>query len=352
MLLGEDDYPLHQTALPLAHVMNGHPNGYDRFWFNGYDENQFFAIALGLYPNRGVIDAAFSYCDATTQRSVFSGDRLLGRPTAVGPISIEIVEPMRRNRIVVNSPEQGLRADLEFVRRTVPVEEPRQTMHDGERIFMDVTRATSMGTWNGWIETPEGRHEIESMWGTKDRSWGIRPIGEPLPGAPSTRAPQLCFQWAQINMADGAVHFMSFDDSNGRALSRSTHVVALEGAGGESLHEGRLVIAPLSGTRQAAGATLFVDEEPVSLAPIFTFHMRGAGYSHPTYAHGRFHGESYVVGESLEIATLDRLDYHNLHVQQVVRATRRGQEGLGVLETLIIGPYAPMGLTALLDGAS
>ena len=35
MLLAEDDYPLHQTVLPLAHVMDGHPNAYDRFWFNG-----------------------------------------------------------------------------------------------------------------------------------------------------------------------------------------------------------------------------------------------------------------------------------------------------------------------------
>jgi len=53
MLLAEDDYPLHQTVLPLAHVMDGHPNAYDRFWFNGYDEEFYFAFALGLYPNRG-----------------------------------------------------------------------------------------------------------------------------------------------------------------------------------------------------------------------------------------------------------------------------------------------------------
>ena len=60
MLLPEDDFPIHQTAQPLAHVMDGHPNAYDRFWFNGYTSDFYFAVALGLYPNRGVIDGAFS----------------------------------------------------------------------------------------------------------------------------------------------------------------------------------------------------------------------------------------------------------------------------------------------------
>ena len=64
MLLPEDDFPLHQSAQPLSQVMGGHPNAYDRFWFNGYDDTTFFAFALGLYPNRGVIDAAFSVVHA------------------------------------------------------------------------------------------------------------------------------------------------------------------------------------------------------------------------------------------------------------------------------------------------
>ena len=134
MLLAEDDYPLHQTALPLAHVMDGHPNAYDRFWFNGYDEEFYFAFALGLYPNRGVIDAAFSVVQGERQYSVFASDALVGRPTAVGPMRLEIIEPMRVNRVVVEAPDHGLRCDLTYTRRTAISEEPRQTMHDGARL--------------------------------------------------------------------------------------------------------------------------------------------------------------------------------------------------------------------------
>ena len=57
MLTSFDDYPVHQTALPIAHAGGGHPDYYDRFWFNGYTEDYYFAVALGLYPNRGVIEA-------------------------------------------------------------------------------------------------------------------------------------------------------------------------------------------------------------------------------------------------------------------------------------------------------
>ena len=57
-----DDYPVHQTPVPVAHMATGDPNHYDRYWFNGYDVDGewYFGVAMGVYPNRGIIDAAFS----------------------------------------------------------------------------------------------------------------------------------------------------------------------------------------------------------------------------------------------------------------------------------------------------
>ena len=62
MLTRGDDYPVHQTAEPIAQVATGDRNFYDRYFFNGYsrDGELFFAAALGVYPNRGVMDAAVS----------------------------------------------------------------------------------------------------------------------------------------------------------------------------------------------------------------------------------------------------------------------------------------------------
>ena len=350
MLLPSDDFPLHQTPLPIGHVMDGHPNAYDRYWFNGYTPDLYFALALGLYPNRGVIDAAFSVVVDGSQYCVFASDALVGRPTSVGPITIEIVDPMRVNRIIVDAPEHGLRADLTYTKRTATGEEPRQTIHDGPRILMDVTRATQLGTWAGWFETPDGRVDVgDDVMGTKDRSWGVRPVGEPLPGAPGVRALELCFLWAPLHFNDGGVHFMTFDDPRGHAIARSTARLALVGDAERA--QGNIRVTMAKGTRWMREATLDIDDERITLTPLLRFQMRGAGYSHPRFAHGRWHGGLVVSSEVLDLSALDPLEYANIHVQHVVRAERGDEVGIGVLEQLIVGPYEPSGLTGLLDGA-
>ena len=91
--------------------------------------------------------------------------------------------------------------------------------------------------------------------------------------------------------------------------------------------------------------------ETIELEPLLTFRMKGAGYFHPQWAHGLWHGELAVGGECADVAELDNLDFHNIHVQQVMRATWGDRSGIGVLEQLAIGPHAPSGFTDLLDGA-
>ena len=56
-----DDFPIHQTAEPIAYSGTDR-NFYDRYFFNGYHPTEgedFFAIAFGVYPHLNVADAAF-----------------------------------------------------------------------------------------------------------------------------------------------------------------------------------------------------------------------------------------------------------------------------------------------------
>lgn len=369
MLTPYDDFPLHQVALPFAQAGDGHPDFYDRFWFNGYTEdNLFFAVAMGLYPNRGVIDAAFSTVRDGEQRSVFASGRIpVDRSlTEVGPIRIEVLEPLRRNRIVVNAPEQGLTADLTFTARTAAFEEPRQTRYNGTRLAMDVTRATSLGSWTGVI-TVNGKEiavSADRTRGTKDRSWGIRAVGEPAPRAPEPDGPQLFFLWAPLNFDDECLHYMLFEDAAGERWANGGAILPVIGeqdpvtpidSGAVHLEDMTHQIDWAPGLRRSQSVQLGFtnprtgDVEQVELEPLLTFRMRGAGYGHPTYKHGAWHDELVVDGEVHRVEELDNLEIPNLHVQQLMRAKWGDKVGLGVLEQYVLGPHAPSGLTELND---
>jgi hypothetical protein len=77
--------------------------------------------------------------------------------------------------------------------------------------------------------------------------------------------------------------------------------------------------------------------------------MRGIGYTHPKWGHGRFHGELEVEREDLPLTGLDPNAIENLHIQAISTLTLRekgrpDQTGLGVFEQLAFGPYPPLGL--------
>src|SRR5687768_18441023 len=101
MLSPFDDYPIHASADPIVHPATGDPNHYDRYWFNGHqrDGDSYFGAAMGHYPVRGVVDAAFSLVADGVEHSVFgSGSMPLDRATKIGPFRIESSEPLRTIR--------------------------------------------------------------------------------------------------------------------------------------------------------------------------------------------------------------------------------------------------------------
>lgn len=367
MLTPFDDYPIHQTALPVAHPASGDPNHYDRYWFNGYTEEHYFAVAMAVYPNRGIIDAAFAVVHDGVQRSVFASGRIPAdrAETRIGPIRIEVVEPLRVNRVLVDAPEHGLRAELTYRARSVTVEEPRQTITNGVTLTMDSTRLTQWGTWDGTIESGSAPIAVRATRGTKDRSWGIRPVGPQVAGAPSRALPEICFLWAPLHFDDCCTHFMVFERANGHRFVESAAVIPLLAGpddatwgpdlGIEQLLGGDHHVRWAPGLRRSEGATIHLDRadatrETIELEPLLTFRMRGLGYTHPQWGHGVWHDELAVGGEEHPVEALDNLEPWNIHVQQVMRARWGERSGLGVLEQLVFGPHRPSGLTGLLDG--
>ena len=375
MLNRLDDFPIHQTPEPIAHPASSDRNAYDRTWFNGYapDGSYYFGIGMAIYPLRGIMDCAFSVVRPGGLQHCFYASRRA--PTErtemqVGPFRLEIVEPMRQTRIIIDDNESGISCDLTFTARTASIEEARQTLWHGARRIMDATRFDQFGRWSGTIRTPEGDIIVdqEVCRGTKDRSWGVRAVGErDIGGAPPLAMPAFFFLWAPLVWDDHISHAIFFDGQRGEALVRegiiaplyasSADIPGVEDGRDQRMATARHRVTYHPGTRLAQSAEIDLvshdgDTRTITLEPILKFQMKGLGYSHPEWGQGMWKGELAIGHEHFDPDALDMLQPENIHVQQVVRARdNSGRTGIGVLEQVCIGAYAPSGFTTMFDGA-
>ena len=365
VLTSYDDFPIHQSSVPIAHTATADVNHYDRYFFNGYAKagDLYFGAAMGLYPNRHVADAAFCVVRGGVQTSVFRSQRApMARvdATDLGAIKVEIVEPLRTLRITVDAPEQGVRAELTFEHRSPAVEEGHFLLRAGVRVLFDYTRLTQFGDWHGWIELDGERIELtaDDVWGSRDRSWGVRPIGEPAPsGAPIPFA-QFFWLWAPTNFPSLSTHFDVNEFGDGKRWHETGTIVRP----GQEPHMMRTVewrVQWRPGTRFADSFEYdLVDWDgsitTVKMTPRYEFQMRGIGYGHPEFGHGYWKGESVTGGERLQLPVENPLAREHVHVQALCDAELHlpdgtVEHGMGILEQLAIGPH-PSGLTGILDG--
>jgi hypothetical protein len=362
MLTKGDDFPLHQSSEPIAFAGTDR-NFYDRYFFNGYnaDGSIFFAAAMGFYPQLGIIDASFcvvldgvQYNLRASRRS--GGERL---DLQVGPIRISVDEPLERLTLHIAANDGPLAGELTFQARHFPIAEPRFIRRNGTRLFMDYSRMTQNGHWSGWFSVKGARCDLTSGWaGTRDRSWGIRPVGasEPQP-PPEGNFNQFFWAWTPCNFAGSSVFFHTNDDGEGAPWNRRAVVVQ---DGGSELHfdSAAFSVAWDKGTRRAASMAVDLGHgHRLELAPQgVIFAMSGLGYTHPIWGHGLDHGADLDIACD-EMSEAER-QWGNplaMHIQQLVRATWSGpmgeQSGIGIFEQLFVGPHQPTGLTGLLDPA-
>ena len=367
MLTKADDYPIHQRPEPIAYA-GGHRNFYDRYFFNGYslDGDLFFAAALGVYPALDVMDAAFSVIHDGRQHNVYAS-RVLHMErldTRVGPIEVEVIEPLRVLGLRVDDAANGISAELRFNARVEVIEEPRFTRRSGAQLAMDITRLTQNGAYGGSITLKGKRFVLEqgTHLGTRDRSWGIRGIGarDPQPN-PLAGPPQFYWLWAPLNFPSQATFYHLNSDAEGEPWNTRGVLSPLLGKGAVvETDETTSTLRFKSGTRHASHARIDYVRKgarlaTIELTPLYHFYMKGIGYGHPKWSHGSFHGELETGYDEFALADAAPTEPTNLHIQAVCRAkieSNGGTEsGIGALEQMIIGPHKPSGFSAMLDMA-
>lgn len=374
MLNRLDDFPIHQTSEPVAHPATSDRNFYDRTWFNGYspDGSCYSGIGFAIYPHRGIMDCAFSVVTAGGLQHCFYASRrapLERTELVVGPFRLHIVEPMRVTRVVLQEKETGISCDLTFSARTACIEEGRQALWSGTRRVMDATRFDQFGRWSGSIRFPGGERTVSdrTFLGTKDRSWGVRRLGEREPGGAPVDAASFFFLWAPLVWDDHVSHAIFFDDPAGRPLVREALIAPLyaQEADVPAVEDGKAVrfatarhrVRYVPGTRFAQSAQIDLvghDDavRTIEFEPMLCFQMKGLGYGHPEWGQGMWQGEQAIGYECFDPARVDPLSVENVHIQQVVRVSDGTRQGTGVLEQLCFGRYAPAGFVGAMDGAA
>lgn len=362
LLTGADEYPIHQTPEPVA-VSGSDLNFYDRFWFNAYraDGASLVAVAMGIYPNLNILDAAISVVHDGVQHSLFAsrllnGSRML---TKVEPIEVEVVEPLKRIRVRVGDNAHGIRAELLFTGRAPPLQEPRFTWRMGARTIMDSTRLTQNCCCEGWIEVAGERLAVQAWRGTRDRSWGVRSVG----GAnrnpfPPEMKPQFFFLWCPFNGDDHLMYFHTNDDAQGRPWNRSAVLVPLHGEP-QAVLDSRAELKFRAGTRHVSHAVIHGHlgaggDVKLELTPEWNFYMRGVGYGHASWGHSAYQGPYNTHYESFRVDGIDEAQPDTNHIQAACRAVLHlpggeRHEGRAMLEQLIIGESKPCGFRDVFD---
>lgn len=360
-----DDYPIHQTPEPVAYAGTDR-NFYDRYFFNGYStkpgNTAFFAAAFGVYPHLNIADAAFVVVRNGVETALHAS-RCLNMERmdlAVGPVRIQIIEPLHKLRVIVDAPDHGISADIVFTGRSAPIEEPRFIRRIGPRTLMDYTRLTQNGRYRGWIELDGVREAVDGFVGTRDRSWGVRPVGLRDPQALAPAAPpQFFWLWSPCNFENASLFFHSNDDAAGLPWNRRA-VWAPDNAPLCEIEHAAAQVNWKSGTRHATSATVTLREGSQRLeatfTPVYNFFMLGLGYGHPKWAHGLNHGDLAVEREDIVLDDVDVRQQQHLHIQALCDVSCRDaeghvQHGRGVLEQLALGPHAPSGFKSTLDFA-
>lgn len=377
MITSFDDYCIHQTSQPVAEPAQSDRNFYDRYWFNGIqpEGDWVFGIGFGLYPNRRVMDGHFSIAMGDRQYAFHCSRRAPKdrSETEIGPLSVEIIKPMREIRVTLAVNEHNIECELLFTACSMPHEEPQNIMHDDGHLIMHNSRFTQMGYWQGFFSVDGKRYEVEQAVGTRDKSWGVRPVGEPVSGAPGllNNEPGVYWLWSPINFGQFCTHFGTFEDREGHPTQLSADLLPLydnpddipplEEPGLIKMVQAKHCISWTKGTRRAGAVEMQLEDKHgnswnIQLQPLQRFFMLGLGYNHFEWGHAYWKGELATAREEWDLDNINELDYQFLHNQQVVKASLidsngNSHDGIGTLESLVIGRHSPSGFKDFFDGA-
>lgn len=214
MLTAQDDFIGHQLPTTFDQVDNSDPAWMERLWYTGHPAplgDVIFDVGLGYHPNRNVMDAFAGVAVPGRQWNFRASRQLRPDPltTTVGPLSITVVEGLRKHRLVLAPNDSGICFELEFQGTMNPHEEKAHLRRRDGRVTENMARGQQFGRYSGWLEFDGRRMDVNTdTWlGQRDHSWGVRAemrTDETSP--PLTFYPPFFYCWTTAQFKNRGLH--------------------------------------------------------------------------------------------------------------------------------------------------
>jgi hypothetical protein len=350
-----DEYPVHQVPLSMRHVATGDRNAYDRCIFHVLDHEgrALLVVGLGVYPNVGVIDAYATLRTGDTLHAVRASDALGDdrMKLAVGPLRIEVEEPLRRLRLI--SGDESLSYDLTWTAEFPALWEPHHLQRRGGRLILEGRRFVQAGGVTGVVRAAgeEFRVTPDGWTGTRDRSWGVRPIPGEEGGRLAEEHPTEGFHWlwCPVRFEDRFLMVIVQEDADGyRSLNDATLV--RPGHPDRQLGWPQPEITYRPGTRDPVRALVHLGDvrKPQELeAEILTSSPLAVGAGYPPtddWQHGTWRGPGWTDRRAYDLTRPHVLAAYGV-TDHAARFRLDGRTGHGIFEHGSFGRHDPSGFT-------
>lgn len=366
MLSPLDDYPIHQVPEPIRRVGTSDRNFYDRYYFNclsigdrseagteAEPDAPFLIMGMGQYPNLGVADA-FAVVVHDGVHRVVRASRALGldrMDTRVGPFTVTVLEGLEELRFQLDDAvtdtgdETSLSCDLTWRGAQRPIEEPRHVDRDAVgRVYLDACRMAQTGGWTGTLRIGDRIWDVtpDAWWGSRDRSWGIRPSGESEPPGIAAHLPSAGFRWlyVPVRFEDQSIFVICQSRNDGsRVLEEAVRAWRTDSSEGvEHLGCPDYELTWDADHRFVERATVHAGKLELQVEPQVSIHLGvGTGYGFdPEWRHGKYEGDLVVQQRQWNLRTEDgRAPMWGI-VDASARFTLDGRVGYGLFEYLML----------------
>ncbi len=343
-----DDFPVHQTSQWIAHTATSDRNFYDRYYFNAFDQGgEWMAImGLGQYPNLGTTDAFITVRLGDEQHVVRTSKPLVDRADiSVGPLRVEVLEPLKRLRFVAEPTEHSVACDLVWDGFGAAIPEPAQFIRSLGRVTFDTQRLAQMGSWSGTLSVAGRDLAVDpgTVWGSRDRSWGVRPVGEKEPEGIRAGVHAMgggMWSYFPMRFEDHCIYYICSERADGVRTLEQADRVWLDGTIeplGRTDHQHEFE----DGIRLLSGSTIQFEDAgfEIRCTPLLAnFLAVGTGYGlEADWRHGMYQGPDTVVqGVVYQVPEIRQLGAYAV-VDQAGKFEYDGHTGYGLYEHAFSG---------------